>query len=54
MLLCCAQGLSDCTVLYKRQYFVFLSYVTVGRLFGTGILIILYLCIIAAHLTPEV
>jgi hypothetical protein len=26
----------------------------VGRLFGTGVLIILYLCPIAAHLAPEV
>jgi hypothetical protein len=29
---------------------MFLSYVMVGRLFGTGVLIILYLCPIAAHL----
>jgi len=33
---------------------MFLSYVMVGRLFGTGILIILHLCPIAAHLAPEV
>jgi hypothetical protein len=37
-----------------RDSILFLSYVMVGRLFGTGILIFLYLCPIAAHLAPEV
>jgi hypothetical protein len=32
---------------------MFLSYVMVGRLFGTGMLIILYLFPLAAHLAPE-
>ena len=33
---------------------MFLSYVMVGRLFGTGILLILYFGPIAARLAPEV
>jgi len=33
---------------------MFLSYVMVGRLFGTGILLILYLGPTTAHLAPEV
>jgi hypothetical protein len=42
-------GMRQLYVLYKRQYFVFLSYVMVGRLCGTGTLIVLCLCPVAAH-----
>ena len=47
-------GMKRLYILYKRQYFMFLSYLMVGRLFGMGILIVLYLYPLAAHLAPEV